>query len=486
MNALSIQPLVDSMRAGFRESFFADNGPFARHLFPKSLEFFAATKDYQNVNIFGSNRSSKSITIAYAIACWATGVYPEWWQGRRFLKPIKVWVAGETGTLVRNNIQRYLIGEKGSEGVGCFIPAELIRGKPSYQSKPEGLAEKVLIESAFGGASIIEFKSYDQGQFRFASDTVDVAAYDEEPGHGIYSEITTRTSTTHGIVCGGFTGLKGISPLIEHLAPEFAGGDRKNPAETGIYNISIAWADIPPSVLSEAERKRLRATYGANEIGPRTTGIPSVGTGMVYPIAEDEFVIPDIPIPDHWPRLFAMDPGFKDPTAISFYAYDDTNDAIYQIGEYYVKGQPIAVHADALHRRGKWMPGIIDYAGGNITDGMGVLKEYKASCENPLINANKSLSMGHMAVWDRLQTQRWFVFESLRHTRTEFRQYHRDEKGRIADTPHHLMDTWRYAALGIQHAKQRPPGFHFNGEIMRAYIPGGPQQEVALTDGIFA
>jgi hypothetical protein len=47
------------------------------------------------------------------------------------------------------------------------------------------------------------------------------------------------------------------------------------------------------------------------------------------------------------------------------------------------------------------------------------------------------------------------------------------------------MDTWRYAALGIQHAKQRPPGFHFNGEIMRAYIPGGPQQEVALTDGIF-
>lgn len=480
----ALQQMVDAIRAGYRDSFFADSGPFARSLFPKSMEFFTATKDYQNVNTFGSNRSSKSFSATFANSCWLMGGYPGWWPGRVFAKPIRSWMAGETGTLVRNNLQRYLIGEKGSEGQGCLIPGNLIQ-HVSYNGKPEGFAERAIINSKHGGQSVVEFKSYDQGSVRFASDTIDTAIFDEEPPPGIYTEMTVRTATTRGIVCGGFTALKGITPLIEHLAPEFAGGERKDPKETGIYNVVIGFADIPKTVLSDDARKRIIQNSLPHEVGPRTTGIPSIGSGMVYPISEEDFVIPDIPIPDHWPRLFAIDPGFKAPTAISFYAYDADSDAIYQIGEYYVKGQPVAVHVDAIHRHGKWMPGIIDYAGGNITDGKGVVKEYRIACENPLINANKSLSVGHMGVWDRLQTQRWFVFESLRHSRYEFRQYHRDEKGRIADTPRHIMDTWRYAETGIQHAKQRPHGFQFNGESMRAYQPQQPQQTVSLMDGIF-
>lgn len=485
MNLAPIQDVIDALRGGYRESFFADSGPFARELFPKSMEFFAATRDYQNVNIFGSNRSSKSFSIVYAFSCWLLGDYPEWWPGRVFGKPIRAWLAGETGTLVRNNLQRYLIGEKGAEGQGCLIPGNRIK-HVAYNSKPEGFAERIIIDSAHGGQSVLDQKTYDMGQYRFASDTVDAAGFDEEPPSGVYSEMTVRTSTTRGIVCGGFTSLQGITPLIEHLAPEFAGGERKDPKDTGICNIVIGFADIPKSVLDDAARKRIIANSLPHEVGPRTTGVPGLGSGMVYPVSEDDFVIPDVPIPDHWPRIFGIDPGFNAPTAISWYAYDADNDAIYQTGEYYVKGQPIAVHADAIRRRGgTWMPGIIDYAGGNITDGKGVLQEYRNTCENPLLNANKSLSMGHMAVWDRLQTQRWFVFASLRHTRTEFRQYHRDEKGRIADTPRHLMDTWRYVALGIQHAKQRPPGFQFNSEHMHAWTPTEPRQTVALTDGIF-
>jgi phage terminase large subunit-like protein len=482
--AAAMQALPQAIGDCFRQSCFADSGPFARDKFPKSMEFFAATKDYQNVNIFGSNRSSKSFTVAYAAAAWATGDYTDWWPGRVFHKPVRGWIAGETGVLVRNNIQRYLIGEKGSEGQGCFIPGNKIR-HISYQSKPEGLAEKVIIDSSFGGGSVIEFKSYDQGQYRFASDSIDFGAYDEEPSHGIYSELTTRTSTNHGIVCGGFTGLRNITPLIEHLAPEFAGGEHKRPEDTGIINIVIGWDDIPDSLLSQSERKRLRATYGANEVLARTTGIPCVGLGQVYLIPEADFVLPYFEVPEHWPRFFAIDPGFTAPTAIAYFAYDSDNDAIYQIGEHYVKGMPVAVHADAIHRHGDWMPGIIDYAGGNITDGKGVLQEYRKACRNPLINANKSISMGHMAVMDRLQTGRWFIFDTLRHTRQEFRQYHRNEKGAIAATPRHLMDCWRYGALGVQHAKQRPFGYRFNGDSMKTYNPAAPKEMHSLTEGIF-
>jgi hypothetical protein len=114
-----------------------------------------------------------------------------------------------------------------------------------------------------------------------------------------------------------------------------------------------------------------------------------------------------------------------------------------------------------------------------------VIEEYREACRNPLHNAVKSISAGHMAVWDRLQTQRWFVFESLRHSRGEFRQYHRDETGKIAKTPRHLMDTWRYGALGFMHAKQRPPGWRFVGEGMRSAQPAAPQETINLTDGLF-
>jgi phage terminase large subunit-like protein len=345
------------------------------------MEFFAATKEYQNVNIFGSNRSpSRSRCVC------GSGM------GHRRLHRLvagsdvpqagRGWIAGETGVLVRNNIQRYLIGEKGSEGQGCFIPGNKIR-HISYQSKPEGLAEKVIIDSSFGGGSVIEFKSYDQGQYRFASDSIDFGAYDEEPSHGIYSELTTRTSTNHGIVLRRLHRPAQHHALIEHLAPEFAGGEHKRPEDTGIMNIVIGWDDIPDSLLSQSERKRLRATYGANEVLARTTGIPCVGLGQVYLIPEADFVLPYFEVPDHWPRFFAIDPGFTAPTAIAYFAYDSDNDAIYQIGEHYVKGMPVAVHADAIHRHGDWMPGIIDYAGGNITDGKGVLQEYRKACRNP-------------------------------------------------------------------------------------------------------
>ena len=477
----ALNAIADSLLAEYKASFFPDKGEFRRELFPKSLEFFRATKRRKIVNIFGSNRSSKSISLAYAASCWLTGDYPEWWEGRMFDKPVRMWIAGETGTLVRNNLQRYLIGAKESEGIGCFIGRDKIHST-DYQSKPDGFCSRAIIK-AHGGLSVAEFKSYDQGQYRFASDTLDVVVLDEEPRPGIFTEAVTRTGTTRGIVVCGFTALKGITPLVEMLAPEFSGGEAEDPDVTGRENIIIGWEDIPESVLPNSEREILKRSYLPHEITARTQGIPSVGMGLIYPIAESEFVVPDFSPPDHWPRLFALDPGFEAPTAISWWAYDADNDAMYQYGEHYQKHQPIAVHAAAITGRGAWIPGVFDYAGGNITDGKAVGAEYRKAVPNPLSNANKSQQAGHVAVWDRLQTGRFFVFESLRNTRQEFRQYHRDERGRVANTPSHLMDTWRYAATGIQHAKQRPPGFVFNGTHMRAQV--GPPVNTTLTAGLW-
>jgi phage terminase large subunit-like protein len=481
-NMAGVDGLISALGGGFKASYFADEGPFSRFLFPQSMAAIEATARYKNVNMFGANRSAKSITLSYMFACWAEGDYPEWWNGWVLHKPGRFWLAGETSTLVQNNLQRYLIGSKGEEGQNCFIKSSSIQNVDYHGD----FAKKILIQSKYGGTSVIELKTYDQDRKRFASDTLDGVGLDEEPKGGIFSESITRTGTTQGKVVCAFTALKGVTPLVEKLAPEFAGGEAEDPEVTSRKTIIIGWSDIPYGVLSKREREILKASYEAHEVIARTTGVPSVGKGLVYPISESEFVIPDFPIPDHWPRLVTLDPGFTVPTAAAWWAYNADEDAMYQYAEHYLARAEYSIHVDAIHSKGDWIPLIIDYAGGNILDGEQVAATYRKKLRNPVINANKSRSAGHMAVWDRLQTQRWFVFESLRHSRHEFRQYHRDEKGMIAKTPQHIMDNWRYAATGIQHAKQRPVGYRFNGESMRAPNLNLPVEELRLTEGLWS
>nr|WP_244661951.1 terminase family protein [Mesorhizobium huakuii] len=63
---------------------------------------------------------------------WAmhlTGRYPQWWQGKVFDTPVRLWAAGVTGEGTRDNPQRVLVGppqQQAAWGTG-MIPADAIR-----------------------------------------------------------------------------------------------------------------------------------------------------------------------------------------------------------------------------------------------------------------------------------------------------------------------------------------------------------------------
>ncbi len=61
------------------------------------LEFFAAGNSgvHQRL-IYGGNQTGKSEAAAFEVAVHATGEYPEWWTGKRFDKPLRIWVVGES------------------------------------------------------------------------------------------------------------------------------------------------------------------------------------------------------------------------------------------------------------------------------------------------------------------------------------------------------------------------------------------------------
>lgn len=482
---LDLTALTACLQKELVSSFFADSGPFAREFYPKHVAAMAATAKYKRCTVFGANRVGKSLGWCYALACFLTGKYPDWWEGRRFHKPINAWAAGVTTTLVRDSLQRYLIGTRSTPG--GFIRAEDIE---HITWGHDDCASRVVIKSSFGGYSQLEFKTYKMEQAAFQSATLDVALMDEEPKAFIYTEAVTRTATSSGLVLTGFTALNGVTPLIAHLLPEFADGEPTTREESSHWYDFIGWDDVPFAHLSEKERRETMASYLPHEIDARTKGIPRLGSGKVWPVDSTTFTVPAFDVPPHWPRLKAVDPGFNHPTGVLDIAYDLDADAMYIVGEYRKNMQHIAIHAEAIMRAGGWIPCVIDPAGASIEDGDRVYELYKKALRNPCFRAEKGITKGLQEVYDRMLDGRFFVFNTCRLWLGEYNIYSRDERGRIIEgtEQHHfdLMACTRYAALGLKYAKQRPLNYSDPRDRMRsdpAYF--GEQAPISVDNGFF-
>ncbi len=61
---------------------------YARDLYPKHMEFFAAGARYRERCAMCANRVGKTFGMGgYETSCHLTGLYPDWWPGRRFDRP---------------------------------------------------------------------------------------------------------------------------------------------------------------------------------------------------------------------------------------------------------------------------------------------------------------------------------------------------------------------------------------------------------------
>src|SRR5690348_9777294 len=56
----------------------------------------------ERCNLSG-NQLGKTLSAGGETGIHLTGEYPDWWEGKRFDKPIRAWVAGVTGETTRDN-----------------------------------------------------------------------------------------------------------------------------------------------------------------------------------------------------------------------------------------------------------------------------------------------------------------------------------------------------------------------------------------------
>lgn len=417
---------------------FPDLGPLRRELYVPHVAFLDAGAAYPERCFMAANRTGKTETGAYEVALHLTGLYPPWWKGKRFDGPTDGWAGGINNLTTRDVIQEKLLGQEGERGTG-MIPGGLILHVANKQGL-FGAADTIYVRHASGGRSTLGLKSYEQGRESWQGTAKHFVWMDEEPPLEVYIEALLRTATTEGIVILSFTPLLGMSEVVKSfLEPE------SPEARLVKHTTNATWEDAPH--LSAQAKAALIASIPPYQRDARTKGIPQLGVGAIYPLAESDITIPRFEIPKHWPRVFAMDVGWNF-TAAVWLALDRETGTAYLYHEYKrSKAEPV-IHAAAIKAPGAWIPGVIDPAcmGSGQIDGRNLMQMYSELGLDlqPAMNAVES---GIYQVWEAMSTGRLKIFDDAKQTLSEFRKYHRDEKGRIVKADDHLLDCLRYGIV---------------------------------------
>jgi phage terminase large subunit-like protein len=418
------------------QAFFPEEGPNRRELYPKHMQFIEAGSTHRERLFLAGNRVGKSSLGAFEMAVHLTGQYPAWWKGRRFNRPIRAWAAGDTSKTVREIIQEKLLGKPGELGTGMIPEDSIVKTTPKA-GVPEAV-EIVYVSHVSGGTSVLVLKSYDQGREAFQGTEQHLIWLDEEAPENIYTECVMRTmaagSFPGGSILFTFTPINGWTAVVtKFLNPQ----ERE---QTHRFVITAEWNDAPH--LSEEEKKQLYATLPPHQRDARSKGIPTIGSGAIYPVPESDISITDFEIPDYWPRAFALDTGWNW-TAVVWGARDPESQTVYLYNGYKRGQVEPAVHASEIRVRGAWIPGVGDAAGINQYDGRRFIDIYRGYGLDITL-PNKAVEAGLYETWQRLSAGKLKVFASLKGWFEEYRMYRRDEAGRIVKENDHYMDCTRY------------------------------------------
>ena len=168
--------------------------------FEHQLEFFK-TGNSERRGILAANRIGKTVSTCYETAYHLTGLYPDWWTGYRFNKPITCMVAGEGWSQVALVLQNELIGTqdvKITENLGTgAIPRDCIITNTMRNDGANCIGLEVKHTS--GSNSYLLFANYTQEVRQLQGFKLNLAVFDEQPPDDFFSEIVTRTATTQGL-----------------------------------------------------------------------------------------------------------------------------------------------------------------------------------------------------------------------------------------------------------------------------------------------
>ncbi len=427
--------------------------------YPWQLKWLNSTK--KMAIALCANQVGKSNTTAAKISMHAKCRYPDWYKGPRITdRAPTIIVMGLSFEEVRDSIQTKLIGPNADNpGGGMIGPSDIIR--ITKRANVSGSIDRMYVKHPLG-ESCVMFKAANQGREHLQGSTIDVVFIDEEPPRDILNELVARVAKANGQLCIGFTALKGVSDVYIFLTEQ-----PENVAEV----IHAGWNSTDCPHLTEDAITMMKEIYKDDpaELQARSTGIPTVGKGLIYPFDPEDYSGRLFKTRDYMRRLVAIDPGWTHPTAALVGAYDDDTDIVYIYDEHRQEAKPPAFHASAIKRWGDF-PIVMDTASmqtnkGDGTTLYGMFEQEFDGMDWEQIpeglrriqladNTSGSVMSGIAKVYQRFDEGRLYISENCVRLLDELKLYRYDEKsGKIVKKKDDLCDALRYLVMAIHMAR---------------------------------
>jgi hypothetical protein len=211
------------------------------------------------------------------------------------------------------------------------------------------------------------------------------------------------------------------------------------------------------------ERAKIIASYPPHEREARTKGIPSLGSGLIFPVIEEDIVCAPREIPAYWPQIIGVDFGYDHPFAAARLAWDRDRDVIYVTATYRKREATPIIHAAAVRPWGTWIPVAWPHDGLQHDKGSGdqLAALYRAQGLNMLgtqaewDEGGNGVEAGIADMLDRMLTGRWKVFNTCTDWLEERRLYHRKD-GKIVKERDDVISASRYALMMKRFAQMEP------------------------------
>lgn len=418
-------------------------------LYDWQKEFIGATAKYSQCCLIAANRIGKTYTGTYADAVHALGEYPEGWSGHKFDHAPLIWCLGYSGEKTRDLLQTPLVGRKdGDKFLGGLIPADRIVGYESMTGTPNAV-RTLLVRHSSGDVARIQFWSYSQGQHALMGDGVDWYHIDEEPRDPtIFPQVLVRTAT--GDEGRGGRGILTFTPENGRTELVLQFMDTPSSAQ---FCMRKGWDDAPH--LSEKVKEELLDSFPAHQRKMRTQGVPMLGHGRIYDLAEEDVICSPFDIPGHYRVIDGMDFGWDHPQAHVQLAIDTENEMFYLVRSWkkrhtladmafasvktWAANVPTAWPADGLQTEkgsGKQQKAYYTDAG---------FKMLPTHATWP--DGSNGVEAGLLEIRDLMLKGKFKIFAGQRDLLDEFLQYHRDERGNIVKLGDDLLDAMRYAYM---------------------------------------
>ena len=435
--------------------------------FEHQMRFFA-THTHDRRGILAANRIGKTVSTCYETAMHLTGLYPEWWQGKRFDKPVTAMVAGEGWSQVALVLQNELLGTndvkiRDAIGTGA-VPKSCIVLETMRSDGANCIGCEIRHTS--GAKSYLLFANYTQEVRQMQGFKLNLAVFDEQPPDEFFSEIVTRTATTQGQVLCSFTPLKGLNGLVSKFWHR----------EEGYEHIRVSWDDVPEydpwgePFLLRATRLQLERDYLPHERDARRNGVPVMGKGAVFQIR-------------NWPvyksgtydfrsaqglqRIIALDLGLvNDKTVLSLMYWDPNAREAWLDRQIVVKGTEEANPMNYINHMMRpevfgtpiVLPPDAGTPGRYTMNSLSIrqlfeeyeLNVYPDPIRNPPDDQGRTTnhkSYGINVMRQMLELETLHVNENCTEFLREAQNYYVDQQGRFSD-PDDCIDSARYAILG--------------------------------------